>query len=64
MAKSANQRGLQSKVFAPGHSLADTKYDKGAPGSPGAGPASAAGGSLRSTPNKVWAGKAPARSSK
>lgn len=51
------QRGSKSAIFAPGHKLADAKYDKGAPGSPGAGPASAANGSLRSTPDKLYAGK-------
>ena len=53
----AMQRGSKSATFAPGNKLADTKYDKGAPGSSGAGPKSAANGSLRSTPDKVWAGK-------
>lgn len=60
----ASQRGSKSAIFAPGHKLADTKYDKGAPGSSPAGPASAANGSLRSTPNKIYAGKFTARTSK
>lgn len=65
MAKSAAQRGLTSKIFAPGHRLADDKYDNGAPGSPKAGPAMNANGSLRPTPNKVFGGnQSTARSSK
>ncbi len=64
MAKSASQRGLGSSIFAPNNKLADTKYDKGAPGSSGAGPSSAANGSLRSTPDKIYAGKFTGRSSK
>lgn len=61
---STPQRGSKSAIFAPSHKLADAVYDKGAPGSSKAGPASAANGSLRATPNKIYAGKFTPRGSK
>jgi hypothetical protein len=64
MAKGASQRGLGSTTFAPDNKLAVKWADKGAPGSSGAGPKSAANGSLRSTPDKIYAGKFTGRTSK